>query len=769
MAAVAVVTACGGSGGSSNAGADWHDVEIPFVDAGQQQLLEEILAELPDVSDPGGQGTAPAIRTLEWPADFPADIGAGLTDAVLVQGLQPQAAYFFDVTLPVSVDSDDATLFVMNLDAAAQAGGPVCYGDPDCTGTVTANQVSIQLVSARSGTATLDIQPSSTPALINEGSGENPLELDLTSGSVVYAGSIGGTQAAQNQLRIGESFYRLTELTIGDRYEIVLNDASDNDVALLFDETAQCDPAYSGSTRCILIAGSREISFSVTGEFVLFGASFNLDIGRFSDAARFEGSWHNPISLAMPDTSVLHHTGQSDRYSSYYRVSGLDPERRYRLLLSGNTTAARLKINSPITSLPVYAPECAVVDEEQTSGDQYCIIENASDTYFRIESNNNDSNYLISIEPSAQNEGSENAPHALLYSNSRLLHGGEVNAESVYALQGLAVGEQYLLQLNAAESFPKFTLASSDGNEIDCDNRGLSHCIFTADNTTLLLTVADNNTDIGERFNLSVLPTDPSDMRSPAPYAEDLSLAVGSLPHTGTVSDFYSNYTITGLNADQYYLAVVRQLSERFSFAAWPNTASGILCNINTTRWDTTGCLTQAGSDGQLRVRVGGDSGGQFELSVQDAMVLPSHHLSEDTPLIIADASAVGVTSTIEVIDDLPAGAIAVTLQIAHGHSRDLLIRLEAPDGRLVTLADHIPGSTFAQTTYTDLADTPNPSGNNYTVHALRRYRPTEPLHVLGDVSTAGSWKLHVADDTYSNRTDALGGTLLGWGLSFRQ
>jgi subtilisin-like proprotein convertase family protein len=40
-------------------------------------------------------------------------------------------------------------------------------------------------------------------------------------------------------------------------------------------------------------------------------------------------------------------------------------------------------------------------------------------------------------------------------------------------------------------------------------------------------------------------------------------------------------------------------------------------------------------------------------------------------------------------------------------------------------------------------------------------------MHILNGVDANGTWTLNVADDFYTNRSDALGGTLHNWGLSF--
>jgi len=181
----------------------------------------------------------PSVRTLRWPDDFPADIGAGLTDAIFVTGLPMQSAYNFDVTLPPSVDSDETVLFVMNLSEDRQVGGQVCSGEPDCTGTVFYPTVTLQLVSFDSGAASIAVTPSPTLPLINQGTAADPFELTLDEDQMLFEGSIGAATQTQQQIIQGQSFYQISGL-----------------LAYAGAVDAQCDPSYSGSNRCVLVAQS---------------------------------------------------------------------------------------------------------------------------------------------------------------------------------------------------------------------------------------------------------------------------------------------------------------------------------------------------------------------------------------------------------------------------------------------------------------------------------------------------------------------------------
>ena len=213
--ALLFVSGCGGSEGVGN------PQSLTTPDGTTIQIPDSI-----DLSPPDGVGNTlgtPSIRTLAWPGDFPANIRSGLTDTIMVTGLQTQSAYDFDVTLPPSVDVDETQLFVLNLSEDQQVGGAVCTGDPDCTGTVIHNTVTLQLVSFDSGDATISITPSAEPALINRGSRDNPVPLTLANDQQSFPGTVGAAVQTQQQVSRGQSFYRINGLDQTSRYEIELN------------------------------------------------------------------------------------------------------------------------------------------------------------------------------------------------------------------------------------------------------------------------------------------------------------------------------------------------------------------------------------------------------------------------------------------------------------------------------------------------------------------------------------------------------------------
>jgi uncharacterized repeat protein (TIGR01451 family) len=104
-------------------------------------------------------------------------------------------------------------------------------------------------------------------------------------------------------------------------------------------------------------------------------------------------------------------------------------------------------------------------------------------------------------------------------------------------------------------------------------------------------------------------------------------------------------------------------------------------------------------------------------------------------------------------------GKIRVKVKIKHTYTGDLTLRLLAPDGTTVTLANQRGGmgDDYTDTIFDDSAATLIGAG---TAPFTGTYRPDQPLSAFTGKSTGGVWKLAV-NDAY----DGDGGELTGWSL----
>ena len=185
------------------------------------------------------------------------------------------------------------------------------------------------------------------------------------------------------------------------------------------------------------------------------------------------------------------------------------------------------------------------------------------------------------------------------------------------------------------------------------------------------------------------------------------------------------------------------------------------------------GCLLNSGPNGNINIRVepsvsdNNEPGGTFKINVKPAFLFTTDFISEDTPIIVPDDSNTGINSQIYVTDAVAKiSNITIEIFLAHGYTSDVNIQLISPEGVTIPLVSHIHGSEYTNTKFNDYAKT------NINNSSLLRYnntfRPISPLHILNGGDANGIWTLNIADDTYSNRTDALGGMLHQWGISFQ-
>jgi subtilisin family serine protease/subtilisin-like proprotein convertase family protein len=99
------------------------------------------------------------------------------------------------------------------------------------------------------------------------------------------------------------------------------------------------------------------------------------------------------------------------------------------------------------------------------------------------------------------------------------------------------------------------------------------------------------------------------------------------------------------------------------------------------------------------------------------AMTAPSL----DTPMAIPDASPAGITSAIEIAEDVPIQDLSVTVNITHTRIGDLVVQLIGPDGRSVSLHDRAGGD----------------GDDLHQTYVVRDFT---------GVSSNGAWRLQVSD-----------------------
>lgn len=102
---------------------------------------------------------------------------------------------------------------------------------------------------------------------------------------------------------------------------------------------------------------------------------------------------------------------------------------------------------------------------------------------------------------------------------------------------------------------------------------------------------------------------------------------------------------------------------------------------------------------------------------------------------------------------------VNVKVNLTHSYVADIDMKLIAPDGTEVILAQDLGGSgdNYTNTIFDDAAAISITTG---TAPFTGTYRPQQPLSVLNGKQALGNWTLHIIDDA---NTD--GGNLLNWSV----
>lgn len=102
---------------------------------------------------------------------------------------------------------------------------------------------------------------------------------------------------------------------------------------------------------------------------------------------------------------------------------------------------------------------------------------------------------------------------------------------------------------------------------------------------------------------------------------------------------------------------------------------------------------------------------------------------------------------------------VNVKVNLTHSYVADIDMKLIAPDGTEVILAQDLGGSgdNYTNTVFDDAAATSITTG---TAPFTGTYRPQQPLSVLNGKQALGNWTLHITDDAAGD-----GGNLLNWSV----
>lgn len=721
---------------------------------------------------PTTQPPNPQLVVLNYPADFPVTIA--LPDqlkGISVVGIPAQLAYQFSYT----ATSTDVALLMLNTTNSSFIcdSFTLVNNENVCVGTVLGDSMLINAsnFSGASQSIVFNIEASNTSAFINQGNQQTPINIDSNT-----ATSYNGVVAAN-----GTSYYQFANLIQGSRYELEISNASnDVDIKLykdLFITDAQCDPNYLTGTSCVFVSDNNSIALKVDGTFAFAGASFDITLTLLSNADMFEGVWYNPQTYDVSSTN-LPRIGIVDDYNSYYKLTNLQSSRYYTVEYTGKTQPVTLQFFNSITGL-AQAKACNPnIQRAGLTGDTSCTFLSGSSELYLIAKGNAispaTSEFIIKLTAGPLVQGSSATPINIMYASSVLRYQGMVNtASSYYKINGLTIGNSYLIRLSGNEKL-SINLQMFDGDNsyttpTSCDLTNQfgnqTYCIVTVTSNEFFIKVNGSATPPGSLYTLNVTPLPTNETSNNVPVA--------TLPLAGSVGEFTSNYLITGLAPNTLYIAELNDAIGILLLEAWDDSASVIACGFRTRTG--SGCLLNSGPNGNINMRVstgeqGSDNnepGGFFNLSMLPARVLSSTYQSVDTPIAIPDNTPAGINSQIVVSSSVITNLsnITVELFIEHGYTQDVSVSLISPTGQAILLVAALQTSELTNVRFNDYAS----ENVQYTSNRLyqQTFRAVEPMHVLNGSEANGIWTLNVSDGFNTNISTAFGGTLHVWGLSF--
>ena len=130
---------------------------------------------------------------------------------------------------------------------------------------------------------------------------------------------------------------------------------------------------------------------------------------------------------------------------------------------------------------------------------------------------------------------------------------------------------------------------------------------------------------------------------------------------------------------------------------------------------------------------------------------------STSPSIAIPDNDPNGITSSINVSQNVTISDVNVDLDISHTYISDLRIKLTSPQGTTVTIFDRACGG---QDNLNVTFDDESPAMNCTQMNAGNSYAPSNPLSAFDGENSQGTWTLTVSD--HANQDT---GTLNSWGL----
>lgn len=488
---------------------------------------------------------------------------------------------------------------------------------------------------------------------IFEGYSDAPVDL---TGKLPYAG----------QINRRESYYTISGLTPGTKYEIRMNYPSADNQLRVFPDGAYSGPLCSASyyfslpTRksCVATApssGSLYIEVPFTA-----AASYTLDVVLAPVA---EGNSTAPLAINSG------YNGQVDITTSYYEISGLTPDTNYKVDLSNLSDNSVTVMAGASTSLS--ASTDISTGRTDTSGNLYIVIDGSA-------TGGNGAWFTLSLSTANNPEGSASSPLDITTSSPAAPYSGQVdNRTSYYMITGLTPGNYYMTHIEGYTNGVTISvwdnstysgtalcsmLASPYASSVD------NHCLAPAPSGgTLYISVTGPSSILGTKYSLWVEPSliksegISSGIISPVGLPPLSSPAPGS-PLSSSVPGMVGNYTgdsnsyysVTGLTGGIAYNIALGDTTDDVDLTVYSDSGyTTEVCRSHRHGLYDEHCVATppgTGSNQTLYIKVAASlridasshvttyDGATYTLTVSDGATAIANEGSSGAPVVIASS-----------------------------------------------------------------------------------------------------------------------------------
>jgi hypothetical protein len=491
---------------------------------------------------------------------------------------------------------------------------------------------------------TISVTQAPGTELIFEGYSDAPIDL---TGKLPYTG----------QINRRESYYTISGLTPGTKYEIRMDyPSADNQLSVFPDEAYSgplCSASYyfSSPTRksCVATApssGSLYIEVPFTA-----AASYTLDVVLAPVA---EGSSTAPLAINSG------YNAQVDTTTSYYEISGLTPDTNYKVDLSDVSDNSLTVMAGSSTSLS--ASTDISTGRTDSSGNLYILIDGSG-------TSGNGAWFTLSLATANNPEGSASSPVDITTSTPAAPYSGQVdNRTSYYKITGLTPGNYYMTHIegytdsvtvsvydNNTYTSPSLCSIAASPFSTSIDN----HCLAPVPSGgTLYISVNGPSSILGTKYTLWMEPSliksegVSASVISPVPITLDTAYA-GMVSNYATDSSSY--YSVTGLTGGAAYNIALADTTDDVHLTVYSDSAyTTEVCRSHRQGLYDEHCVATApgsGSNQTLYIKVAASlridasshvttyDGATYTLTVSGGATAIANDGTPSAPLAVASSS----------------------------------------------------------------------------------------------------------------------------------